>query len=833
MIAWRAAETLRMPECFVYEYDPQAETITPLAHFEQTPSGWTGLGEPLPLAGHEPEKNVLATGAPLVEVISDPHLDPASRQSMQKWGLKTCLSIPLLVGSERMGLMAFYDDRHERSFDEAEMALARGLGSLASQAIHSARLVRQTAERNVRLASLLQASWAINSSLDIEDVLEIVADHAITALDCDGCTMYPAGFDHDLSDEDPAPGAPSLIERGHLPLQQHIDDADLSPALRASMAAHGHKSRLVIPLPFGRSRLGAMVLYRSSSDRRFNSADIELARGLAAQAGLAIRNAQQYQELRRIHVGGLRALVSALGAKEPYTQGHGARVAQYVSLLGEKLGWSPEAVQKAEEAGFLHDIGKLVVSDAVLLKPGPLSEREWTVMRTHPETSQDILRPMVDEEQAKAICHHHERYDGSGYPDGLKGEEIPLLARALGVVDAYDAMSYQRPYRWALPYAECRLELIRGRGSQFDPEMVDAFLGVLEDLRRQREVCLRTAERAAGLIDTSKHELLRTREDEDRPEYREIAAVLRDVLRSAEGVSFLTTQRREGARFIYVVDPEEEEGWKSHIGDELFTTDYEMAEVLRGVKPDVNALYADEYGIWIPAKAPLRDPQGKIVGLVSAVSPVRPARHAGEILSSPGSMESLLGEVSKRIARAEFAASTDGLTGVHNHRHLHEHLSGEISKAVVSQSQLAVLFIDIDHFKSFNDRWGHVLGDEVLRAVAHIVEGQIRRDDLVARYGGEEFVAALSDTDLSGALQVAERIRERITASPLVPGTNKVTVSIGIAVFPVHAASKTELLEKADAAMYEAKRLGRNRIQVYFDTPPLTAEERTPALRHS
>ena len=265
--------------------------------------------------------------------------------------------------------------------------------------------------------------------------------------------------------------------------------------------------------------------------------------------------------------------------------------------------------------------------------------------------------------------------------------------------------------------------------------------------------------------------------------------------------------------------------------DELFTTDYEMGEVLRGVKPDVNALYADEFGIWIPAKAPLRDPQGKIVGLVSAVSPVKSSPRADDVYSSPGSMASLLGEVSKRIARAEFEAATDGLTGVHNHRHLHEHLTGEVSKAVVEQTQLAVLFIDIDHFKDFNDRWGHLLGDEVLRAVAHIIEGQIRRDDIVARYGGEEFVAVLSDTDLGGGLQVAERIREKITASPLVPGTDGVTVSIGIAVFPVHAASKTELIEKADSAMYEAKRLGRNRIQVYVDTPLLSGRDRAKALQ--
>jgi len=148
-------------------------------------------------------------------------------------------------------------------------------------------------------------------------------------------------------------------------------------------------------------------------------------------------------------------------------------------------------------------------------------------------------------------------------------------------------------------------------------------------------------------------------------------------------------------------------------------------------------------------------------------------------------MASLLGEAKKRIARAEFEATTDGLTGVFNHRYLHEYLADEISRAMIHQSQFAVLFIDIDLFKAFNDVWGHSSGDAALRAVAHIIEGQIRRGDIVARYGGEEFVAILSDTDLEGGLRVAERIRQKVGQSPLVVGTAPITVSIGVAVFPV------------------------------------------------
>ena len=133
-------------------------------------------------------------------------------------------------------------------------------------------------------------------------------------------------------------------------------------------------------------------------------------------------------------------------------------------------------VKRAEEAAYLHDIGKLAVSDTILLKPGPLSEREWTVMRAHPETSEEILRPMIQAELADAIRHHHEKYDGSGYPKGLKGEAIPLGGRILAVVDAYTAITAGRTYQASRTHLEAIEEIKRCSGTNFDPNVVEAFL---------------------------------------------------------------------------------------------------------------------------------------------------------------------------------------------------------------------------------------------------------------------------------------------------------------------------------------------------------------------
>ncbi len=205
-----------------------------------------------------------------------------------------------------------------------------------------------------------------------------------------------------------------------------------------------------------------------------------------------------------------------MSAKDYYTLGHANRVAAYMALLGRELDWPAEHLEEVENVAFLHDIGKIGVSDRVLLKAGPLTSEEWELIRQHPGISAEIVRPLFDEALVAGVRHHHERFDGKGYPDGLAGEAIPLLARAMCVVDCYDAMSCERPYRPALSYRQCLAELRRCAGVQFDPEMVTAFLRVLQHLRRRRTWVTKLAQQAAQLIDPAAHALLRSRADEAR-----------------------------------------------------------------------------------------------------------------------------------------------------------------------------------------------------------------------------------------------------------------------------------------------------------------------------
>jgi putative two-component system response regulator len=188
---------------------------------------------------------------------------------------------------------------------------------------------------------------------------------------------------------------------------------------------------------------------------------------------------EQAEKIRASFFNAITALAYALEAKDVYTSGHSQRVTEISVAIAKHLGLDKETIEKIRLAGLVHDIGKIGVRESVLNKPGSLSDEEYKHVRLHSETGARILKPIVgDGDILKAVRHHHERYDGAGYPDGLKGEQIPQLARIIAVADTFDAMTSERPYRKALTPQEACAEVERCRGTQFDPEVASAFLEV-------------------------------------------------------------------------------------------------------------------------------------------------------------------------------------------------------------------------------------------------------------------------------------------------------------------------------------------------------------------
>ena len=684
-----------------------------------------------------------------------------------------------------------------------------------------------------RYQLLFETSLELASSLELDEILQSAARRLCVALEIPDCDIYrlegnrhmvclasSLGGARDSSwvgyqiDRHAFPSDWVAMESRRPLTTANLADQHLSDAEREAMRHFGQVSSIILPLIAREKVIGTIQLF-DHVERDFTADEIALAEGVAQLVALALEHAQLYEEVKNLHLGNLRALSSALSAKDYYTLGHANRVAAYMALLGRELGWPAEHLEEVENVAFLHDIGKIGVSDRVLLKAGPLTSEEWELIRQHPGISAEIVRPLFDAELVAGVRHHHERFDGKGYPDGLAGEEIPLLARAMCVVDCYDAMSCERPYRPALGYRQCLAELRHCASVQFDPKMVTAFVRVLQHLRRRRTWVTRLAQQAAQLVDPVAHAVLRSRADEDRAEYHEMVAALRGFRDAHPPLRFVTTFAMQGDQCITVLDTGDAEDEISHCGDPWLAED-ELARVLAQESTMANVLNADDFGVWVSGIAPVRDGNGSIVAAVTVDAPVVESRARDQQSDRSHTLAAMLQSAAIRFSRAEVEAITDGLTGLYNHRYLHERLEEELKRARRRESALSLLFCDCDHFKVYNDTYGHKAGDAALARIARIIESGSRRVDLAARYGGEEFVLALIDTDTAGALTVAERIRAEVEALSAKSG-QPLTISIGVAGYPEDADARDELLDKADWAMYAAKGAGRNRVLAFGD----------------
>ncbi len=223
----------------------------------------------------------------------------------------------------------------------------------------------------------------------------------------------------------------------------------------------------------------------------FDDDDVESVMSVGEGAGVAVENQNLQHELMRAYFSVVGVLADAMEVKDPYTKGHCDLVARYSRLTAAKLAEAdPKLRSVCCYGGLLHDVGKIGVSDGVLNKPGQLTPEEWSLMQSHVRIGRDLLAkvPALDG-VVDVILHHHERWDGGGYPDGLRGDAIPLASRIVGVVDAFSAMTSKRSYKESVTESEAKAELVRCKGTHFDPRVVDAFLAVLDDPDSVEDVC--------------------------------------------------------------------------------------------------------------------------------------------------------------------------------------------------------------------------------------------------------------------------------------------------------------------------------------------------------
>lgn len=351
---------------------------------------------------------------------------------------------------------------------------------------------RELSRKVEELTSLSEVTQAITNTLDLKTVLNTIVDAIARVMRFSMCSIklldnktdkLTIVVDRGLGKEYLGKG-PTKVGDGisglAVKMCKPIVVEDLKNDTRVSkshvLMSMEVSSVISYPLMTKSAVMGVLNLY-TKTPHEFTEDELRLLNVFANQAASAIENARLFETLRESYMNTIQALSMAIDAKDRYTHGHSKRVKEISSIIGKEAGLSADQIQLLEYAADLHDIGKIGISELIISKQGKLSVDEYELIKTHPLVGETIIEPVPFLQETKPIIrHHHERWDGYGYPDGLSGEEIPLLARIILIADAYDAMTSDRPYRKALSKEEALREIIKHRGTQFDPDLVESFL---------------------------------------------------------------------------------------------------------------------------------------------------------------------------------------------------------------------------------------------------------------------------------------------------------------------------------------------------------------------
>ncbi len=361
------------------------------------------------------------------------------------------------------------DARRASLADELER-LAGAAGRLAADE----RRARQAA------ASYRAASLALSRSPDSNALLEELLDYLNWIVAYDAAQVFLVGARGILE----ARASREWRSGARAPLGRMVDDMSRRAGERILVEEGEDGFALCLPLRGPAGALGAALIVREGG-RRFDEEEIRAAEAFAGQASAALRNAALLEGLRKAdrellksYDTSIEILSKTLDLRDHETEGHSLRVAAITTALARAFGMDEESIALLRRGALLHDIGKIGIPDAILHKPGPLDDREREIIKRHPTIARDLLEDVPFLRQAIDIpwCHH-ERWDGAGYPRGLRGELIPLCARVFAVADVWDALTHDRPYRKALDEAATLSHIASGSGSQFDPAVVQLFLG--------------------------------------------------------------------------------------------------------------------------------------------------------------------------------------------------------------------------------------------------------------------------------------------------------------------------------------------------------------------
>ena len=600
-------------------------------------------------------------------------------------------------------------------------------------------------------------------------------------------------------------------------------------------------SLLILPIMYGIHRSFQLYLDRLEDQKR--RVEIE-ARQVAAEK-------RHVEEVCALHMRTIEGLALAIDAKDHTTHEHLHRVRTYAMEIAKELDLSEADTDALRAATLLHDIGKLAVPDHIINKPGRLTPEEFEKMKIHPIVGAGILeRVAFPYPVAPIVRAHHEKWNGKGYPDGLKGEEIPVGARILAAVDCLDALASDRQYRKALSLSEAMASIVEESGTSFDPRVVEVLerrylefegyaLRGLDEARRDAlsfSYAVQQGEPGAGFAVDAPH---RRENPNDflssiasaRQEAHTLFELSQDLgssLRLDETLSLVAMRLHKLVPYDSIVIftlrgellvPEFVSGDNYRV---LSSLEVPVGTglcgwVARNVKPIINGNPAVEGGYAFDPRrttelrSALAVPLEGVNGLVGVLTLYQADADAFtsdhlRILQVITSKVAHFIENALKYRQAESSATIDYLTGLPNARALSIQLDKELARCRREQGTVAVMVCDLNGFKVINDSYGHLAGDQVLKHFANGMQEKCREYDYAARMGGDEFVVIAQNMTLASVNERTQLFSELAReAGRMVCGTDSLSLSLGAAFYPQDGLDAEKLLAEADKRMYSAK----------------------------
>jgi len=582
--------------------------------------------------------------------------------------------------------------------------------------------------------------------------------------------------------------------------------------------------------------------------------------------------------LARLHLATVEALATAIDAKDQTTQCHVRRVQIYATGMARALNLPAPEIEALSAGAMLHDIGKLAVSDRILNKPGELTPAEFERMKLHTTVGAQILEnidfpyPVVS-----VVRHHHERWDGLGYPDGLRGAAIPQTARIFAVVDCFDSARAARPFRGGQTVEEASALLRREAGTHFDPQLVELFLQCLPEF--EREIAARGLDQHGAANSPAQPCAPGDAPDEDehatpgqtpaaaaaaaaatlsyleqiKNAHREVYALYEiastfssslDINRRAQILVdkighlvpfdtcavYLYDESRAIARVAHAAGAHAELLLDRTIAPGEGVIGFVLAN--RHPVADFDPL-SDFAALGLPADAPayrsmlalplVKD--GRLLGALAVYSAELPryTEDHRRLLDTIATLATDAFANALHHAEAESNALTDALTNLPNARALTTRFDEEEARARRTGSSFQLVMLDLDEFKQVNDTFGHPVGDQMLREVARLMQAQLREYDFLARYAGDEFVAIVQELSSEQVADLCRRIEQAVAQFSLLVtpdgASARVGISAGAARYGVDGETFSHLLAAADQAMYSVKSKHRQQKYSAHDLP--------------